>query len=181
MIRKFYQNRISLVFSAPMTICAFAVFIVAFVMRTDKAKPWMRIVLIVLGVILAVLMFFYYKNKISTGMALRKIKDPDAYLEGGAVDASFILEDRMLAGNGFSVSEKKTEGIRRMEVSEKGRKTLITLEGSEGTFSLTAMSKEEAQRFAAFLKRKNPDMEMNIEPKGNGTLKELGAGVQETL
>ncbi len=178
MIKKFYQNRIAMMFSAPMTLAAFAVFLVAFAMNSSKGKPWMRIVLIILGIVLAVLMFFYYKNKISTSLALKKIRNIDEYLQGGAVDTSFILEERMLAGKGFQVSEKKTEGITSMNVYEKGRKTIVALDGSEGPFEITAMGKEEAQRLCAFLKRKNPDMTSNIEPKGNGTLEELGAGAE---
>ena len=178
MIRRFYQNKISMLFSAPMTLCAFAVFLVAFMMNSAKAKPWMRTVLIILAVLLAVLMFFYYKNKIGVILALKKVSDPDAYLDGGAVDSSFILEDRMLAGYGLQVSEKKTEGITSLQVSDKGTKTRIIMNGSEGEFMITALSREEAQRFAACIQRKNPDVVMNIEPKGNGTLKELGAGIK---
>ena len=44
---------------------------------------------------------------------------------------------------------------------------------------MQAIDKDEAERFAAFVKRKNPNVILtNVTPKGNGTLRELGAGVQ---
>jgi hypothetical protein len=43
-------------------------------------------------------------------------------------------------------------------------------------FDADAIDMQEAQRFAAFLQRKNPEIILeNVQPSGHGTLKELGA------
>lgn len=54
---------------------------------------------------------------------------------------------------------------------------ILELTGKQGTFKVMTIDRDEAERFAAFIKRKNPACVLNIEPKGNGTLQELGAGV----
>ena len=55
---------------------------------------------------------------------------------------------------------------------------LNELTNAEKTFRMDAADMDEAQRFAAFIKRKNPSCVMNIDTKGNGSLQELGAGIR---
>ena len=177
MAKRFYMNRLAIVFSTPMTMLALIIFAIAW-MENKTHETKYRIIMAVLALILLVIMFFYYRYKFRISSVIRKAENVDEYEKGGMLERSFILEDRMLAGCGFNVSEQKTTGIRKMSLEEKGRKIILHLTNSEGTFDMQAIDKGEAERFAAFMKRKNPDIILNnVTPKGNGTLKELGAGV----
>jgi len=178
MVKRYYTSRIALVFSAPVTLLAFSVFIVAWFDNkntTAKLKP----VMIVLAVLLGIVMFFYYRNKIRLSSALRKVEKVDEYEKGGMLERSFILEDRMLAGCGLRVKELKTTGVKQLELEDKGHRLILHITNNEGVYDAQVIDRNEAERFAAFMQRKNPGIILkNIEPKGNGTLKELGAGVQ---
>lgn len=175
MVKRFYYGLISLYFSFFLTGLPLVIFILAFA-RQKNPKPELLYGMTACTVLLAVTMFFYYSNKYKVYRSLKNIENPEEYEKGGMLDRSYILEDRMLAGYGFSVAEYKTAGIEKMTAEEKGRKLVLTLEGTEGIFKVNVLDRSEGERFAAFIKRKNPDVILEgIEPKGNGTLKELGA------
>ena len=105
------------------------------------------------------------------------MKDVNAYLSGGMVDRTYILEDRMLACADLNLKEMSTTGVKTLELrEEKHGKPYMKLTYDSDVCTVTAISMEEAQRFTAFIQRKNPDVQISgIEPKGTGTLKELGA------
>ena len=83
----------------------------------------------------------------------------------------------MLACADLDLKEMSTAGVKILEmVQEKHGKPYMKLTYESDVCTVSAISMEEAQRFAAFIQRKNPDIRISgIEPKGNGTLKELGA------
>ena len=175
MIKRYYQGLVSLYYSMPMTMLAVLVFAAAF---ADIRKPeWnLKPLMSVLAVILAVVMFFYYKTKLSISRTLRNVKNTEEYERGGMLDRSFVQEDRILAGIGLKVSEHSVLNLKRLSAADKGRKVILHAEGDYDSFDVQAIDRPEAERFAAFLQRKTPDIVLeNIEPRGNGTLKELGA------
>lgn len=177
MVKRYYMSRLALVFSMPMTLMALAVFAVAWMQNKNQSQS-LKIVMFVLAVLLMIIMFFYYRNKFRINSVLRKAKDVNEYEKGGMLERSFILEDRMLAGCGLQVTEQKTTGIRQMDLEEKGHRLILHLSNEEGSFDAQVIDRDEAGRFAAFIKRKNPGVVLNnIEPKGKGTLEELGAGI----
>lgn len=177
MAKRFYMNRLAIVFSTPMTMLALIIFAMAW-MENKTHEVKYKIIMAVLAVILLVIMFFYYRYKLTISSVIRKSKNVSEYEKGGMLERSFILEDRMLAGCGFTVTEQKTTGIKEMTLEDKGRRIILHLINDEGNFDMQAIDRDEAERFAAFVKRKNPDIILNnVTPKGNGTLKELGAGI----
>ena len=175
MVKRYYQGLVSLYFSTPMTVLAFTVFLIAFAnnMSTGRDLRWL---IGCAAAVLAVVMFFYYKNKLGIKKALKDVEDIDEYEKAGMLERSFVLEDRMLAGIGLKVSEHSTKNLTSAEAKDKGRKVIIHIEGKDDSFDVQAIDRDEAERFAAYLKKNNPDIELiNLTPKGNGTLKELGA------
>lgn len=179
MVKRYYYGLISLryvyfMFGLPMVI-----FVLAF-MQAKKRNPMLYVLMIICAVLLGVVLIFYYKNKYRIWKTLKKVENIEEYAEGGMVDRSYVLEDRMLACEGLNVQERRTDDIQSLEYEEgKHGSVLLHIESEEGSYDMSAVSKGEAQRFAAFLKRKNPGIRLiHIEPAGNGTLKELGAGVQ---
>lgn len=175
MVKKFYYGLISLRYSFIMVALPIIIFFMAFSETRNPEKSF-RVPMMIVTLLLLIVMFFYYKAKFGVSSALKKVEDIDEYEEGGMLDHSYVLEDRMLAGTGLKVVERKTTGIRRMTVEQKGRRVIIHLDGEEGMFDADAIDMQEAQRFAAFLQRKNPEIILeNVQPSGHGTLKELGA------
>ena len=177
MVKRYYMSRLSLYYSMPMTLLALAVFAFAW-MYNKNHDPKMKIFMGILGSVLAVVMFFYYRQKLRISSSLRKVKNIEEYENGGMLERSFILEDRMLAGAGRDVAEKSTAGILQMHLEEKGRNVILHLTTAEETFDMKAADRSEAERFAAFLQRKNPQIVFfNVKPKGSGSLRDLGAGI----
>lgn len=152
------------------------VFAFAFI-YTNKHTLQTKILLGIAAAVLAVIMFFYYRNKIRISKALKNIAHLPEYEDGGMVCHSYILEDRMLVCYQFKIQEHKTTGIKSIQYQEgKHGKALLVLSTAEGTIHLESDSRDQARHFAAFIEKHNPNVEMiDIKPLGNGTLKELGA------
>lgn len=180
MVRKYYQSLNSLKFAPPMTGIAFLIFVEAFLYSSNKTNMKAKYAMVITALILAAVMFFYYKNKLRINNTLKKIDNVEEYTKGGMVNQSYILNDRMLLCNNTHLQEMKTKEITELELEEKNHgKYLLHIKDKETDFPITLLDKEEGQRLAAFLRQKNPQLQLkNIEPKGNGTLKDLGAGVQ---
>lgn len=174
MVKRFYYGLISLRFSALLTGIPLAIFFLAFASNRKNGTAY-SLPMVILAIALAIVMAIYYSHKFRIFRTLRKVKDVEEYLSGGMLDCSYVLDDRMLAGIGLSVSEHKTTDITRMTVEQKGRKIICHVNAKEGDFECSCIDMNEAQRFAGYLKKRNPDIELDIEPLGNGTLKDLGA------
>jgi hypothetical protein len=180
MIKKFYQSVNAMKFAVPMTVLAFLIFAEAFLMTMGKAVSRMYIALIITAAVLAVIMFFYYRNKIRINAQLKKVSDLKAYENGGMVDRTYILEDRLLAGCGVHVEEVLTKDIVGAVLEEKAHgRYVMHLKDASHFIDMSLLDKEDGQKIAAYLKRVNPSVALtNVEPKGQGTLKEFGADVR---
>lgn len=179
MIKRYYQSLNSLYIGTGMTFIAFLVFAFAFI-RTEKNPSWALPAMAVSTAALAVCMFFYYRNKLRIAGVFRSIKHPEEYEKGGVVDRTWILEDRMIACLGLQIKERKTTGITKLVLEEKNHgNCLLHITDTEDTYTISAKGIDESSRFAAFLLRKNPDMVLeNVVPRGDGSLKELGAVIE---
>ena len=161
-------------FGIPMLI-----FITAFI-ETRKKLAVFHTLMFIFIILLACVLAFYYKDKLHVLKQLKQVKDLVEYEKGGVVDRSWILEDRMLCAKGLDIREVRSSTVSKVVLlnEEKG-KQVLELSVKDEIVLMTTISKEEAQRFVAYLKRKNPSIIVEgIEAKGNGSLQELGAGVQ---
>lgn len=179
MVKRYYYGLISLRYVYLMFGLPMIIFVLAFI-QAKRRNPALYALMVVCAVLLGVVLIFYYKNKYRIWRTLKKVNNLEDYASGGMVDRSYILEDRMLACAGLNVQERRTDDIQSLEYREgKHGSVLLHIESAEGSYDMSAISKSEAQRFAAFLQRKNPEIRlMNIDPSGKGTLQELGAGVK---
>lgn len=180
MVRKFYQSVNTVMFVFPMTALAFLVFVEAFLMTMGKAVSTLYTLLIITAVLLAIVMAFYYYNKITIHNELKKVSDLKAYEDGGMVDRTYVLEDRMLVGCGKHIEEVKTKDLVGAVMEEKKHgKYVMHLKDQTHFIDMSLLDKDEGERIAAYMKRVNPSISLsNVEPKGTGTLKELGADVR---
>jgi hypothetical protein len=180
MIRKFYQSVNTVMFVVPMTALAFLVFVEAFLMTMGKAVSTLYTLLIITAVLLAIVMAFYYYNKFKILKELKNIPDLKEYEEGGMVDRTYVLEDRMLVGCGIHIEEVHPKDLVGAVMEEKAHgKYVMHLKDQTHFIDMSLLDKDEGERIAAYLKRINPSIALtNVEPKGTGTLKELGADVR---
>ena len=96
MVKKFYYGLVSLKYAYAMFGIPLVIFTIAFV-ETKSHHPVFKIFMGICAVILAAVMVFYYRDKLRIRKTIRAVKDVNAYLSGGMVDRTYILEDRMLA------------------------------------------------------------------------------------
>lgn len=175
-IKRFYQSYNAVKYSIPMTSIAFLIFIEAFI-YTGRREPVLRLCMILTTIVLSVIMFLYYRNKFKISKVLKKIQDIDAYEKGGCVDRSWFLEDRMLISDGKNIGEHSVYGIQKLKLDERNHgKYFLHITQSEKEYDISLTDRESGQRLTSFFIRKNPGINYeNIQPKGSGTLKELGA------
>ena len=178
MIKKFYYGLVSLKYVYFMFGIPLVVFVIAF-LETKVHNPMLKVGMGICAVILAVVLFFYYRDKLRISKILKSVNNVSEYLKGGMVDRTYILEERMLACADLNLKEVKTTGIQKLEkVDERKGKPYLQLSYENEKVTVSAISNEEAQRFAAFIQRKNASVQLvNIETKGSGTLKERGASI----
>lgn len=177
MVKKFYYGLVSLKYVYFMFGIPLVIFGIAF-METKTHNPSLKIGMGICAVLLAVVLVFYYRDKFRIGKKIKSVDNVNEYLKGGMVDRTYILEERMLACSDLNLEEVKTTGVLKLEQTEKKGKPYLKLTYSDNEVMMSAISEEEAERFAAFIQRKNPTVQLiNIETKGTGTLKELGASI----
>ncbi len=175
MIKRFYQSAISLKYSFPLMASAIVVIALAMKYTNDRSHT-IRLALIFCTCILAGVMFFYYRDKYMMNQKMKKIPNIDEFEYGGMVGRSYILEDRMIACYKTDPKVVPTDNIVSVTAEDARREQVIfTVDTAEGTYKMSADSRDQAEHFAAFLKRKNPAVVLNgVVPAGNGTLKEIG-------
>ena len=179
MVKKYYQPLIAMIFAIPMTSLAFLIFIEAFFMTSGKAEHTFYVLIVITALLLVIVMAFYYGSRIKLYKQLKNVDDLHAYEEGGMIDRTYVLEDRMLVGCGLHVEEVETDQLVGAVLEEKKHgKYVMHLKDTTHFIDMSLMDLEEGQRIAAYLKRVNPSVVLtNVEPKGTGTLRELGADV----
>lgn len=172
MIKRYYQGLLSIRYSALLVGGALLVFLCAF-LDIKHPDTFYKYLLIISAVILLFIMFIYYSNKIRIYKDIKAIDNIDRYLDAKMIGTSFILEDTLVIGNKEGIKEYKNADITSITTVEN-RKPTILIKALDNNFLMEANSLEELEKFAAFIKRKNPDVELNgLEAKGSGLLKDL--------
>lgn len=179
MVNKYYQSLNALHFSMPMTTLAILIFAQAYLLTEGKAPSKIKITMILTAIVLVILMFFYYRNKLKIRKALKNVQNIKEYEQGGMVNRSYILEQRLLACNGLDIQEVQTKDVKELSLEEKNHgKYYLHLHCNDKIVIMSLLDKEDGQKVASYFQKRNPNIVLtNIQPKGNGTLKELGAGV----
>lgn len=122
---------------------------------------------------LLIVMLFYFRDRITVARSMKKIDDIKAYEYAGIVDRSRILSDRALCCNKLQIHEVFLNTLKTVTMDTDI--LVLHLKTEEQCIDMSVRDKEEAERFCAFIKRKYPDVSFeNIQPKGKGTLHDLG-------
>lgn len=171
MVKRYIQSFISMKYVFVLPGLALGVFVFAF-LYTTSGNATMRYIGIAFGVILFLVMIFYYKEKFTVNAQLKKVKQLDDFSDAVMIGQAFFLEDRMLgyaAGKIFDLSYRDITSVSFTE--GKGGKLFLNLETSQGILPVEMALKDQAARVANYLSVKNPSLAVSgITPSGAGTL-----------
>ena len=118
MIKKFYYGLVSLKYVYFMFGIPIVIFVTAFI-ETRYRNPALKAVMGVCATLLAIVLFFYYRDKFRISRVLKSISNLSEYQRGGMVDRTYILEERMLACADLDLKEISTCGIESLEKTEE--------------------------------------------------------------
>ena len=124
-------------------------------------------------VVLAVVTFFYYKNKLLISKQLKDIQQLEDYRKAGMVDKSWILENRCLAYHQGIIKEIYYKDIHHFSAKEgnRGRWTFIL----NDSIQMSCQNPSEGRRLLAILLKENPSIEYEgLHPEGSGLISSLG-------
>ena len=177
MIKKYYQSLLSIRYSFALITPALVIFFLAF-RGSSRPDALYRYGTYFTTALLLTVMFFYYRSKIRIYQGLKKVRDPEEFEKGGMLKDSYLLEDRILTiDKHFFIHEYPTTDINGILVTQlKNGGARIECVRIGGDFSFEADSMVQAQHFAAYIRRKNPNAVIGgVDPAGKGFLKEFGA------
>ncbi len=174
MVKRYIQSFISMKYVFVLPGLALGVFVCAF-LYSSSHNELLRYIGIGIGAVLFAVMFFYYKEKISVNLQLKKVNGLDDFSDAVMIGQAFFLEDRMLGyhkGKVFDLVYGEIQGI-DYSTDSRGR-MFLTLHTSKGDLPVEMALKDQAARVAMFLKTKNPETALSgIEPAGEGTLRSI--------
>ena len=171
MVKRIIQSYISIRYVFVLPGLALMVFIAAF-FYTSTGNMTMRYIGLFFGAVLAVVMFFYYKEKFSVNRQLKQVKNLKEFDSAVNIGKSFFLEDRMLGYKRNTIYELKYSDITKIKYwgFESG-KMFLDLSGPFGLLPVEMATHDQAERVTMFLKTKNPEIVITgVSPDGDGTL-----------
>ena len=123
----------------------------------------------------AVILIMYVRDRIRTARQLGNIKNQGEYEHAVVLGYAFFLENRVAAYTRGDVIEDDYTGITDAGqlTGRKGRRIVrLTIRGK--TYNTQVETPQQAERLAAFLKKKNPEIRLHdLKAKGPGTWKSI--------
>lgn len=174
MLKKYLQSFSAMRFLPIMMIPSILIVVLAF-FYVNNRNPKTEMAVAGMAIVLAVSMSIYYFEKFRIAKQVRNIKNPEEYDNAVILGQNFFLEKRLLVFYRGNVVEAEYTDIRKA-VKSTDRKGNPVMELHVGSMiaNCPCASKGQAQRFAAFLKKKNPKIELlNIVDEGQGTLESI--------
>lgn len=174
MVKRYIQSFISMKYVFVLPGLALGVFVFAF-LYTTSGNATMRYIGIAFGVILFLVMIFYYKEKFTVNAQLKKVKQLDDFSDAVMIGQAFFLEDRMLGYSKGTIFDLIYPEITAIQYRADNRgKMFLDLSTEKGILPVEMAIKDQAGRVAQFLKNRAPQAAVTgIEPGGEGTLKSI--------
>ena len=171
MIKRYIQSFISMKYVFVLPGLALGVFVFAFLYTTSRNSV-MRYIGIAFGVVLFLVMFFYYKEKFTVNSQLKKVKQLDDFSDAIMIGQAFFLEDRMLGYHKGRIFDLTYPDITAIQYRTDNRgKMFLDLTTAKGILPVEMAVKDQARRVAQFLKTRAPQASVSgIEPAGDGRL-----------
>ena len=174
MLKKYLQSFAAMRYLPIMMIPSALIVIMAF-FYVNNRNPRTEMAVAGMAIVLAVSMAFYYREKFRIAKQVRNIKNPEEYDDAVILGQNFFLEKRLLVFYRGNAVEAEYNNIRKI-IKNNDRKGNPILELTVGSMKVNCpcASQGQAQRAAAFFKKKNPKVELiGIDAKGPGTLNSI--------
>ncbi len=177
MVRSYLHAFISMQYVFILPVPAILIFILA-ACYFKTGIPAFRIAALITAVILAVLLIRFYTERMSIPKKLSRFKNWKEYNDSYIIGQAFMLEDRMLVYDNHKILEFYYQDINELKGAPGKRDNWDVVYISAGQSAKnTTSSKGQAERLAAFLKAKNPELIIEgIEPSGDGILSHIESG-----
>lgn len=176
MIKRYIHSLIAMKYSFPMTLLSFVIFVFAY-LWIERSLPQYRIVVMILGIILGILLAYYYYQKISVSRQLKKVKDVKEFDQAVMIGHIFLLEDRCLCFQGSKIHVSDYQDLKSLTLDDESKMKISLAFDDGSSYSSSLASMKQAQRFGAFLKRKNESVQVvNLTVQGDGELKHVETG-----
>ena len=136
---------------------------------------WLRYVILACVAGVVVILILYTRDRMHTGKQLNNIKKQSEYKNATVLGYVFFLENRVAAYAKGDVIEDDYSGITdaTLLIGKKGKRAVrLTINGKD--FDTQVATTQQAERLAAFLKKKNPEIRLHdLKTKGPGTWKSI--------
>lgn len=147
------------------------IFVLAFVYPKNPST-FLRILLIVMTILLACALGYYYFKKYQLKRKVRMLKNAQVYESAVMLGQNFLAEDRMLVYQNRDIFEETYDQLISVKL-EEGKKDTKNLrchfQSHEVVIPVGSLL--QSQRTVAFLLKKNPNIQLEgIEPTGDGLL-----------
>ena len=174
MLRKYVAGFIAMRYVRAEFVLAVSVLILAYI--NDRLFPdrlRYGILACIAGIV--VILIMYVRDRIRTARQLEGIQDQGEYENAVVLGNAFFLENRVAAYAGGNVIEDDYSGITDAELLTGRKSNLavrLTIRGK--TYDAQAATPQQAERLAAFLKKKNPEIRLHdLKANGPGTWKSI--------
>lgn len=176
MVKRYIQSTIAMRYSFPMTTLALIIFIFSY-LAVDRKQDQFKVVVLVVAIILTVVMISYYTKRIKTSKKLKKVENIKEYDQAVMIGSCFLLENRMLCYTKKEIKETNYQDLKEM-VFKEDKFDMVSFVFTDGlAITSKIASKSQAERLAAFLKRKQPSLKLtNISTSGDGALNTIESG-----
>ena len=171
MLKNFLLSFLSLDIYKYLVLPTGVIFVVV-ILYVKNPTPLLRTILIVMTIILACALIYYYFKKFQMRKKIRTIENPSEYNTAVMLGHNFLLDDRMLVYQNRDIFEEKYENLVSVD-KEVGKKDTINLRCHFQNHEcvIPTGSELQAQRTVAFFQKQNSQVTLNgIEPTGDGLL-----------
>lgn len=174
MLRRYISGFIAMRYITPEFSLAALIMIMAYVYGRYDIEL-LRYVILACTAAVVVILFLYTKDRIHTGRQLDLIMRQDDFRQCILLGYVFFLEDRLVAYNKGNVVEDDYSRITdaTLLTGKKGKQAVqLLIEGRD--YEAQVATPQQAERLAAFLKKKNPTIQLHdLKTKGPGTWKSI--------
>ena len=182
MVKSYLHAFISMQYVRFLPLPAMLIFVLAIV-YFKTGIPALRYGVMFLALIQAGLLACFYYERSTIGQKLRGFQNVKEYEGSYIIGQAFLLEDRMLVYDRHKILEFYYNDLKSLECVPGKRDcwNVRFITDSQSALDETS-SLKQAQRLAAFLVKKNPQISVSgLTPEGDGILSHIESGKKEPV
>lgn len=176
MVKSYLHSFISMKYIWILPGLSFLIFILAFLFFRTHSMAF-RMAALLVAIVLIVFMVMFYGERATISGKLKKLDNWKEYNDSYIIGQAFLLEDRMLVYDRRIIEIHYKDLKKITGAPSKADRYLLTFATDELTCRDITSSKGQAERFAAMLVKRNPQIDLSgIEAKGDGIIAHVESG-----